>query len=746
MLRRGTLVLLGLLAAFPLFAGEKLLTINDVYDPAQRIRTGGAAQAGFSWIDDKTLLWPKTDARGDVTEYLVVDVPTGRRISLFDPDELAASIRKVAGVSEEAAKKLVHQRSYTFDPSYKHVLLEINDDLYLVTLLDSTVTRLTSNPAKEMNVTFSPDGSKIAFVRSNDLFTLDVKTSKERQLTTSGGPLLLNGTLDWVYSEEIYGRGHFKAYWWSPDSNRIAFLQLDESPVPEFAVVDNIPTDQDVDLQKYPQAGDPNPLPRLFVVDANGGTPHAIDTGKYTPADLLIVNVDWKPDSSAIVYQAQNRIQTWLDLNLIETGADRSKTLFRETTPAWVEPGGPPHWLADGSFLWLTETSGYKHIEHRDATGKLLQQVTSGPWEVRDYFGVDQKNGVIYFAGTERSVIGNDVYSVGVDGTNLTRLTDNPGSHDATFSPSMTYFVDRWSDASTPPQVDVFRSDGSHVRVLDDNPVPELAGYVLSKPEFLQVKTRDGFVMEAMLIKPAGFDPSRKYPVYEYTYSGPHAQQVVNRFGREYLWWQLLAERGIAVWVLDNRTASGKGAVSTWPLYKYFGKLELQDLEDGIAYLKQQPWVDSSRMLLYGWSYGGFMTTYAMTHSKSWSAGIAGGSVTDWHDYDSIYTERYMGLPQDNPDAYHDNAPRWAATNLSGKLLLIHGAIDDNVHVQNTLQFAYELQKANKPFRMMLYPKSRHGVVNPLQVLHLRSMMLSFIDETLGTKAPKEKTEPAKTP
>ena len=232
MLRRGTLFLIGLLTAFPLFAGEKLLTINDVYNPAQRIRTGGVAQAGFSWIDDKTLLWPKTDAKGEVTEYLVVDVPTGRRIALFDPDELAASIRKVAGVSEETAKKLVHQRSYTFDPSYRHVLLEINDDLYLVTLLDSTVTRLTSNPAKETNVTFSPDGSKIAFVRSNDLFTLDVKTGKERQLTTSGGPLLLNGILDWVYSEEIYGRGDFKAYWWSPDSNRIAFLQLDESPVP----------------------------------------------------------------------------------------------------------------------------------------------------------------------------------------------------------------------------------------------------------------------------------------------------------------------------------------------------------------------------------------------------------------------------------------------------------------------------------------------------------------------------------
>jgi len=254
----------------------------------------------------------------------------------------------------------------------------------------------------------------------------------------------------------------------------------------------------------------------------------------------------------------------------------------------------------------------------------------------------------------------------------------------------------------------------------------------LSKPEFLQVKTRDGFTMEAMMIKPPDFDPSRKYPVYEYTYSGPHSQSVRNGWrGSQFLWFQLLAQRGAIVWVCDNRTASGKGVESTWPVYKHFGELELRDLEDGLKWLTSQPYVDGSRVLLDGWSYGGFMTSYALTHSTMWAAGIAGGTVSDWHDYDSIYTERYMLMPQNNPDGYQNSSPRFAAKDLHGTLLLLHGTIDDNVHMQNTIQLVYELQKAEKPFRLMVYPKSRHGVSDPLLVTHMRMTEMQFIEDTI---------------
>ncbi|HEX3252508.1 MAG TPA: prolyl oligopeptidase family serine peptidase, partial [Pyrinomonadaceae bacterium] len=268
--------------------------------------------------------------------------------------------------------------------------------------------------------------------------------------------------------------------------------------------------------------------------------------------------------------------------------------------------------------------------------------------------------------------------------------------------------------------------------VISENKVDALKQYKLGATELLQVKTRDGFVMEAMMIKPPDFDPRKKYPVMSFTYSGPHAPQVRNGWGSQaYMFHQLLAQKGYIIWVCDNRTASGKGMDATWPVYKNFGELELRDLEDGVAWLKSQPYVDGSRIGIWGWSYGGYMTSYALTHSTSFKMGIAGGTVADWRDYDSIYTERYMQTPQNNPEGYKNSSPVNAAKNLHGKLLLIHGAIDDNVHMANTMQFVYELQKAGKQFQLMLYPKSRHGVTDPLLVKHLRQTMLDFIVENL---------------
>jgi dipeptidyl-peptidase-4 len=275
------------------------------------------------------------------------------------------------------------------------------------------------------------------------------------------------------------------------------------------------------------------------------------------------------------------------------------------------------------------------------------------------------------------------------------------------------------------------------VRTIAENSVAALAQYKLSAPQFLQVPTRDGFVMEAMMIKPPDFDPARRYPVYQFTYGGPHSQQVLNAWrGNEYLYHQLLAQHGVIVWICDNRTASGKGAESEWPLFRNFGESELRDVEDGLAWLKGQPYVDASRIGIHGWSYGGFLTTYALTHSTSFAMGIAGGPVTDWRDYDTVYTERYMGLPSENPEGYRRSAPRWFAKDLHGALLLIHGTIDDNVHLSNTIQFAYELQKAGKPFQLMLYPKSRHGVSEPALARHMRTLMLDYTLEHLAGTPP----------
>jgi dipeptidyl-peptidase-4 len=299
-------------------------------------------------------------------------------------------------------------------------------------------------------------------------------------------------------------------------------------------------------------------------------------------------------------------------------------------------------------------------------------------------------------------------------------------------NPSRTLFLDSWSDVTTPPQVRMHSTTTHEVRVVDANPVPSLKAHGLSAPEFLQVKTRDGFVMEAMMIKPPDFDPARRYPVYQFTYAGPHAPQVVNEWGgTEFLYHQLLAQRGIIVWICDNRTASGKGMRSAWPLYRNFGALELRDIEDGVEWLKRQPYVDGSRVGIAGVSFGAYMTLYALTHSRTFSMGIAEGAVSDWRNYDTIYTERYMGLPGDNPDGYRRSSPRFDAASLSGELLLVHSTLDDNVHPQNAMQFAYELQKAGKPFRMMMYPRSSHGVSDPALAMHLRNMMLDFTTQNL---------------
>ena len=544
----------------------KEITIESIFDPKQRVAFAGSPQSGFVWLDDKTYTWPRTNDAGEVVEQMVIDTTTGNKRVLFDAAKLEAAAKKVPGVTNEEAKRLTTQRNWNFSPNKKSVILTIGDDLYLYAFDADALTRLTFAPGAEEEGAFSPDGRFVSFVRDNDLYVVDVATQRERRLTTDGSENTLNGILDWVYQEEVYGRGTFHAYWWSPDSSRIAFMKLDERPVRRFAVVDHIPYQQTVESELYPKAGAPNPVAKLFTVTASGGAPREVNTESYTGGDFLIVNVAWSPDDK-LTYQIQDREQTWRDLNILD-GAN-PKRLLRETTKAWVERGENPEWLKDGSFLWVSERTGFQHVYHYAADGTLIKAVTSGPWEVRDLYGADNANDWIYFIGMERYPIGGDLYRIHLDGGGMQRLSDTPGSHAARFNPSKTMYIDTWSDVQTPAQVSLMRSDGTRVRVIDTNEAPALRDYRLSKPEFLQVKTRDGFTMEAMMIKPPDFDPSKKYPVYEYTYSGPHAPQVANRFGgRNYAWFQLIANHGIVVWVCDNRSASGKGMEPAWTSYQ----------------------------------------------------------------------------------------------------------------------------------------------------------------------------------
>ena len=709
-------------------AQEKLLTIDDIFDPVKKVNFNGSVP-NIRWLKDGRHYLLSNDAmKKDLPRLQKVDAVSGEAVPFLDVAKMQAALMALGGVTEEDARQLANRGSYQLNNNETAVLINWNNDLFYYQLSSDWAVRVTNNPEEEVGETFSPNDRMLGFVRNNNIYVYDIAAQRERRLTTDGSPKILNGRLDWVYQEELYGRGNFEAYWWSPDSTKLAYLRLDENPVHEFTVVDHIPYQQSLEVTPYPEAGDPNPIVQLGMVNAAGGATRWVDTYKYQPSDLLIVRVTWTPDGKKVVYQAQNREQTFLDLNFADALDGKSNTILHETSKAWVGINDNPNFLKDGSFLWQSERTGWDHFYHYSADGKLLQQVTDGRWEVSSFEGIDEDKGLLYFTATEHNPIALQAYRVKLDSTGLTRVTTGEGSHKVAVSPASNLFIDNWSDVNTPTQTRLYETDGKLVRVISENKVDALKQYKLGTTELLQVKTRDGFPMEAMMIKPPDFDPGKKYPVLEFTYSGPHAPQVKNGWGAStYMWHQLLAEKGYIIWICDNRTASGKGLESTWPVYKNFGELELRDLEDGIAWLKSQPYVDGSRIGIWGWSYGGFMTSYALTHSQNFKMGIAGGTVSDWRNYDSIYTERYMQTPQNNPDGYKKSSPVNFAKDLHGKLLLIHGAIDDNVHVQNTLQFAYELQKAGKQFQLMLYPKSRHGVTDPLLVKHLRTMMTDFI-------------------
>jgi dipeptidyl-peptidase-4 len=715
-----------LLLALPLSAQRKPLTFDAIYDPVKKVNFGGSIQKGFEWVDDSTFVWPRKDEKGRFVEWAQYDITTGTQRPLFDQVRMQEALVE-AGVRPDEAKTASKSDELVFDRLRTAAVAEVSGDLWLWSLRSGKARRLTTADGSEEQAEFSPDGRRVAFVRANDLFVVESDGSHERRLTSDGGPRVLNGKLDWVYQEEVYGRGNFKGYWWSPDSQRIAFLRIDDTDVPDYTVVDHLPYHPELETFPYPKAGDPNPRAALKVVSAETGDPVTVDATRYAAGDTLIVSVAWRPDSKAVFVQVQDREQTWLDL--VSASLDGTmRVLFRETTKAWVEPLGNPVWLDDGGFLWQSERSGFRHLYLCRDDGMVTRQLTSGTWEVRDLHGVDRKNGFVYFSATERDVKGLDVYRLRLDGAGLERLSSAAGTHAATFNASMTYYVDRWSDIRTPDQVRVHRSDGRVANVVVANEVAELEKFDLPKIEFLQVKTRDGFPMEALLVRPRNFDPKKRYPVYQFVYSGPRAQEVENRWrGQAMLFQQLIADAGAVVFVCDNRTASGKGAVSAWPAWKRAGEVELRDLEDAAAWLHAQPWIDGSRHLVSGWSYGGFMVTYALTHSRAFSAGIAGAPVTDWRDYDSIYTERLMGRPQTNADAYLDSAPRFAAKDLRGDLLLIHGTTDDNVHLQNTIQFAHELQQAGRQFEMMLYPRTTHSPREVHTVAHMQRLMFDFI-------------------
>jgi dipeptidyl-peptidase 4 len=566
----------------------------------------------------------------------------------------------------------------------------------------------------------SPDGSAVSFVRGNNLHLIDVAKKQSWQVTSDGGPELFHGLLDWVYQEELYGRGDFQGHWWAPNGDACAFLTLDEAAVREFTLVDHVPPgflDRErmvkTEVSNYPKAGDPNPTARMAIAQPAGRKVVAIDLSMF-PADLLVVRVDWTPDGKTLLLTIQDRIQTWAELCAVDPATGVLTKWIREESPTWVNRPESPRFLPDGSFLWLSERTGYQHIYHYSVGGKLLAPVTSGDWQVRGIERVDSERQLLWFEGTKDGATGRHLYRIGFDGKGLVCLTPGVGTHQFELSADGAFVLDRWQAIDQMPIARIVDgTTGAVVRELGKADYGEAARkFGLTSRQRLTIAARDDYPLDATVQLPPDWQTGQRYPVLLATYSGPDAPTVRDTF-QPSSFHQFLAQQGFVILQANVRSASGRGQVHTGTCYQQLGVQELKDLEDAVDHVCTKFGGDPQRVAISGWSYGGFMAAYALTHSKKFALGLAGAGVHDWRLYDTIYTERYMRTPQQNEQGYERASVIKAAKDLHGELVLVHGSLDDNVHLQNTMQLLWELQTAGKQnVELMIYPRSRHGL-NP---------------------------------
>lgn len=582
--------------------------------------------------------------------------------------------------------------------------------------------------------TFNHDESKLAFATDRGLHVFDL-TSKLTQTVPAKTADHLVGKLDWVYQEELYGRGNFKGFWWQSDGDQIAFLELDESPLKPFVVMDHLPIHGKSESTNYPKAGDANPLVRVGVTNATD--PQAVtwvDLSAYQDQEIVVSAVTWSRDGSQLMLQIQNREQTWLDLLSTDAKGQGGRVLFRDSTPAWIESPGDPVLLDNGDFVWRSPRTGYSHLYRYNKDGTLLAAITEGEWEVRSLIGVDPKSEYVYFTATKDSPLEVQGYRVRLADGQLTQITESGADHRVTFSKDFSLFIDQSSTVGSVPAYAIRKGDGTLVRTLFSDQKNPLADLDVKPPIFLTAKHKDNDQpMDMVLFRPTDFDETKKYPLLVHIYAGPQAPKALNRFrGTDYLWHQMLAQQGYLVLLCDNQSSSYRSVKNAWPIHRNLATNELSDIEICVKQVKQNVWVDDQRIGIWGWSYGGYMTAFALTHSNTFKMGISGAPVTDWSNYDSIYTERYMGTPQTNPAGYKSSSVlRDQAKNLFGSLLLIHGTIDNNVHLNNSLQFMQQLQNAGKQFDVMFYPNNRHSVTDQKQRVHLRKLMTDFVLEKL---------------
>ncbi|MEO7977810.1 S9 family peptidase [Flavobacterium sp.] len=705
--------------------GQQKITVENIYSGA--FRTKGM---------DELQSLKNTD------QYTVLNLDQASRsmqIDLYD----FATLKKVSNLIDTKNHKELADGidSYTFDASEKKILIACNSnqifrhsftaDYFLYDIAAKSLTKLFDFQVQEP--TFSPDGTKIAYAKENNLYVYDVASKKATAVTTDGKKnAIINGITDWVYEEEF---AFVRAFDWSKDSKKLAYIRFDESAVPEFSMSmfnkDLYPT---IETFKYPKAGEKNSEVSLHVYDVAGNSAKKVDLGKYN--DFYIARLQWTNDNNILSAQVLNRHQDNLDLLFVDGTTASAKVVLNEKDKAYIDVTDNLTFLEDNSFIWTSEKDGFNHIYVYDKTGKLKNQVTKGNWEITSYYGFDKKTKTIFYQSIENGSINRDVYSIGLDGKNKVRLSKNTGTNMATFSPNFQFFINTYSSASQPTTYTLNEAKtGKQIQVIEDNKglSDKLKSYNLPTKEFFVLKTAKGNELNAWILKPKDFDPSKKYPVFMYQYSGPGSQQVNNDWNSTDDYWFLsLTQQGYIVACVDGRGTGFKGADFKKVTQKELGKYEVEDQIDAAKVIGAYPYVDASRIGIFGWSYGGFMASNCIFQGNDvFKMAIAVAPVTNWRFYDSVYTERYMQTPQENAAGYDQNSPINHVDKLKGKFLLIHGSGDDNVHVQNSMQMMEALIQANKQFDSQIYPDKNHGIYGGKTRIQLYNKMTNFIKENL---------------
>ncbi|WP_448517834.1 S9 family peptidase [Rhodoflexus sp.] len=712
------------LAAFHASA-QKKLSVDDIYRNASlRARSVD----NVNWMKDGRYYTARKD--NDIIRY---DVTTGQPVETilagnslnisYDNYEFSADERKLLLTTD-------------FEPIYRR---SYKAEFYVYDLAAKSLAQLSTG-GKQSYATFSPDGSKVAFTRNNNLFFKDLASGKETAVTTTGKfNELIHGSADWVYEEEF---SMAKAFEWSPDGSKIAFISFNESNVPEFNMqmwLTNAlyPTDYRF---KYPKAGESNSIVSVSVYDLASGATTAVNIGEET--DIYVPRIQWTSIPNTLAVLRMNRLQNKMELLYADVTTGATRVILEENSKTYLEAENFDMmvYLKNGKqFIWASEQSGYKHLYLYNNDGKLVRPLTQGDWEVDKFLGIDEtaKVPVIYYTSTEVSPLERHFYRIGLDGKNKQRLTASAGSNRINLSHDFKYYFCYNTSNQVAPNVKLYQVNGNKlVKVLEENTELQKAAadFRLSQKEFFTFKTADGTVLNGYFIKPPDFDATKRYPVLMHVYGGPGSQQVLNTYanGTNDLWHNMLAQNGYLVACVDNRGTGARGEAFKKITYANLGKYEVADQIEAAKYLGSLPYVDKERIGIWGWSYGGYMSSLCLLLGNDvFKAAIAVAPVTNWRFYDTIYTERFLQRPQDNPSGYDDYSPVTHANKLKGKLLLVHGTGDDNVHFQNAVALQNALIAANKQFDSFYYPDRNHGIYGGITRIHLYQMMTDFVLKNL---------------